>query len=156
MVSLYYEGNPEQKNQQIAFIGKGVCYDSGGLSIKPTDSMLTMHTDKAGACAVLSAFMAAVDLKLKVNLSCTIPFVENSVDGNSYRPGDIIVTKKGITVEITNTDAEGRLILADAMIWAQELYNPKQVIELSTLTGACVVALGERIAGVFANNDQLA
>ena len=111
--------------------------------------------DKHGATSVLSAFESVVRLKLKVNLTVSIGLVENFVSSNSYRPLDIIRSRKGITVEIGNTDAEGRLVLADCMNWTQEKYKVKNMIELSTLTGAIVIALGKKHAGLFSNSDQL-
>jgi len=136
-------------------VGKGVCFDSGGLNLKPTGYMETMYQDKHGACNVLSIFKAVSSLGLKVNLSATMGFVENSVSHIAYRPSDIIESYKGLTVEIGNTDAEGRLVLADIMTWAQELESPTTMIEFSTLTGACMVALGESTAGLFSNDSEL-
>lgn len=112
--------------------------------------------DKHGACSVLAAFRYAVENELKINLSCSIGLVENFVSSKSYRPSDIITSHKGLTVEIGNTDAEGRLVLADIISWNETLFQPNHVIELSTLTGACVVALGERTAGIFSNCDTFA
>ena len=114
--------------------------------------------DKAGACAVLATLRGVAEMKLKVNLTCSIGLVENFIGSKSYRPSDIIRSLKGLTVEIGNTDAEGRLVLADVMTWTQRISKnkPAEIIELSTLTGACVVALGEGTAGLFSNNDELA
>ncbi|EGR31353.1 hypothetical protein IMG5_111970 [Ichthyophthirius multifiliis] len=155
LINLTYRGNQKSKDIDIAFIGKGVCFDAGGLNIKPTGFMETMYQDKCGAISTLSAFRAAVELDLQVNLTCTLGVVENFLSSNSYRPSDIIKSHKGLTVEIGNTDAEGRLVLADCMSWTQQKYKPKTMIELSTLTGACVVALGEEMAGLFSNCDDL-
>lgn len=125
----------------MALVGKGVCFDAGGLNIKPTKAIESMWCDKGGACAVLSTFKAAVDLKLPINLVCSVAFVENLLGSDAYHPSDIIKSYKGLTVEIGNTDAEGRLILCDAMSYTQEFYKPNTLLEFSTLTGACMVAL---------------
>lgn len=122
-------------------VGKGVTYDCGGLSLKKA-GMERMFGDKGGACTCLGIFEAVVALGLKVNLVCTLALVENSINGNSYRVSDIIQTLKGITVEVLNTDAEGRNILADAMTYTQMNFKPELVIDIATLTGACPAALG--------------
>jgi leucyl aminopeptidase len=140
---------------RVALVGKGVTFDSGGISIKPAADMDEMKFDKSGACSVLGAARAIVDLELPVRLSVYVPLAENLLDGNSYRPGDILRCYNGKTVEITNTDAEGRLILADAMAWAVE-DGVDNLLEFSTLTGACVVALGHQAAGLFTPDDRLA
>ena len=113
-----------------------------------------MYTDNCGAINCLSAFQAIVRQKLKVNLTCTLGFAENSINQNAYRPSDIITSRKGLTVEIGNTDAEGRLVLADCMNWVQEKYNVKTLIELSTLTGAVITALGSAFTGFFTNSED--
>jgi len=115
-----------------------------------------MHYDKGGACTVLVAFLGAVEMKLPVNLVCSVAFVENSMGDRAFHPKDIITSYKGLTVEIGNTDAEGRLILADAMTYTQRHYKPKTLLEFSTLTGAIKVALGNETAGLFTNSDELA
>ncbi len=139
----------------VALVGKGVTFDSGGISIKPAADMDEMKFDKAGACAVLGIFEAAVELDLPVRLRGYLAVAENVLDSRAYRPGDILRLGNGKTVEITNTDAEGRLILADALgLAAQE--GPDALIELSTLTGGCVVALGPHAAGLFTPDDALA
>ena len=117
--------------------------------------MLNMFLDKCGAVTVLSAFQAIVKEKLAINLTCSIGLVENFISDNAYRPSDIIKSRKGLTVEIGNTDAEGRLVLADCMHWTQENYKTKVLIELSTLTGAMIVALGSEYAGVYTNDEPL-
>jgi leucyl aminopeptidase len=117
--------------------------------------MLAMFLDKCGAVTVLSAFKAIVKQKLRVNLTCTIGLAENSINENAYRPSDIIVSRKGLTVEIGNTDAEGRLVLADCMNWVQEKFKVKTLIELSTLTGAIITALGHEATGFFTNSEKL-
>jgi leucyl aminopeptidase len=140
---------------RIALVGKGITFDTGGISIKPAADMDEMKYDKCGACAVLAVARAAADLELPVRLSVYAPFAENMLSASSYRPSDIVRCYNGRTVEITNTDAEGRMILADAMAWAAE-ERPDAMLELSTLTGACVVALGHQAAGLFTPDDGLA
>eukprot|EP01016_Furgasonia_blochmanni_P043853 TRINITY_DN601_c0_g4_i1.p1 TRINITY_DN601_c0_g4~~TRINITY_DN601_c0_g4_i1.p1 ORF type:complete len:528 (+),score=196.20 TRINITY_DN601_c0_g4_i1:131-1714(+) len=154
MVTMSYEGNPENPNDVVALIGKGVCFDSGGLNIK-TQMMELMYFDKGGACATIGAFRGAVESGLKINLVLGVAFVENFLGDNAYRPSDILKSYKGITVEIGNTDAEGRLILADTMSWTQKHFKPNTLIDVATLTGACIVALGYDTAGIFGNDDSL-
>ena len=151
---LIYQGNPKSK-QITGWIGKGVTFDSGGLDIKPTDSMATMKCDMAGAATVLFATEAVVEMRLPINLVTVIPCVENMPSGNSYKPGDVLRAMNGKTIEVGNTDAEGRLILADALVLAAEK-GANQFIDVATLTGACVVALGEVASGLCGNDDQLA
>ena len=139
----------------VALVGKGVTFDSGGISIKPAADMEQMKFDKSGACAVLGAMRAAAELELDLGLRAYLPLAENMLSGGAYRPGDIVRCYNGKTVEITNTDAEGRMILADAMAWAVE-EGSDALVELSTLTGACVVALGHQAAGLFTPDDGLA
>ena len=151
MVRLRWQGT----GPRIALIGKGVTFDTGGISIKPAADMDEMKYDKCGACAVLAVARAAVDLELPVSLSVYVPLAENMLGANCYRPSDIVRCYNGKTVEITNTDAEGRMILADALAWAAE-ERPEAMLEFSTLTGACVVALGHQAAGLFTPDDGLA
>ena len=145
-----------KKDKPIVLVGKGVTFDTGGLSLKSPKSMVNMHHDMCGAASVLSALKATAELNLKVNLIVLIPTVENMPDSRSYRPSDIIKSYSGKTVEITNTDAEGRLILCDTLTYADEQFSPKAMIDLATLTGAIIVALGHKYHGVFSNNDKLA
>ncbi len=154
LIILKYKPGKKIK-QKIAMVGKGVTYDSGGYSIKPTDSMIEMNGDMAGASAVIGTIMAAAKLKLNVELIGIIPAVENMISGKSYKPGDIISTASGKTIEVKNTDAEGRLILADALEYASKL-KPDEILDFATLTGAVVVALGEFTAGLFTNNETIA
>ncbi len=140
---------------RIALVGKGITFDTGGISIKPAADMDEMKYDKGGACAVLGIAHAVAALELPVRLTAYTPFAENMLSGNAYRPSDIVRCYNGKTVEITNTDAEGRMILADAMAWAAE-ERPDAMVELSTLTGSCVVALGLQAAGLFTPDDGLA
>jgi leucyl aminopeptidase len=140
----------------VALVGKGVTFDSGGLNIKTGGSIADMKSDMSGAAAVAATLITAARLKTKVNLIGAIPIVENMPSGHATRPGDIIRSYAGKTIEIGNTDAEGRLILIDAMAYVLKRYKPQMLIDLATLTGACVVALGEKIAGVFSNDEHLA
>ena len=151
-VRLTYKSPGAKKT--VALVGKGVIFDSGGLSIKPGDAMTTMKCDMSGGAAVAGAFKAIAAIKPKVNVEGYIPLVENMPSGGAYRVDDIIAYKNGVSVEIQNTDAEGRLILADALIEASSK-KPDAIIDLATLTGACVVALGEKIAAAMSNNDKL-
>ena len=150
------EHRPKGAKETVALIGKGVTFDSGGLNIKTGGSMSEMKSDMSGAAAVAATMIALAALKPKVNVIGAIPLVENMPSGKATRPGDIIRSYAGKTVEIGNTDAEGRLILIDAMAYVVKKYKPQTLIDLATLTGACVIALGEKIAAVFSNDDQLA
>jgi len=153
---LVLRHQPKGAKQTVALIGKGVTFDAGGINLKPTGSIETMKCDMSGAAAVAAILITAARLKLKTSLVGVIPIVENMPSGTAIRPGDIVKTWAGKTVEIGNTDAEGRLILIDAMAWAIDTFAPKVTIDMATLTGACVVALGEKIAGVFSSDDTLA
>ncbi|MEF3254969.1 MAG: leucyl aminopeptidase family protein, partial [Deferribacterales bacterium] len=154
LVKLSYIGNPD-KDKKIALVGKGVTFDSGGTNLKPTGSIETMKSDMSGAAIVFGVINTLAELTSDVNLVVFIPLVENTIGATAYRPGDIIKSYSGKTVEILNTDAEGRLILADALAMAVK-ENPSLIIDVATLTGACVVALGSFIAGYFTNNEQYA
>jgi leucyl aminopeptidase len=138
---------------RIALVGKGVTFDSGGLSLKPTDGMLTMKCDMAGAATVLGAMSAIAQLKLPVNVVGLMGLVENMPGGAAFKLGDILTARNGVTIEVLNTDAEGRLVLADVLSYAVDL-GVERIVDLATLTGACVVALGEDVAGTM-TNDQL-
>lgn len=140
---------------RVALVGKGITYDSGGLTIKPGSSMATMKYDMAGAAAVIAATRAIAELNLPVDLLAYAPMAENAISGDAVRPGDVITMRNGRTVEITNTDAEGRLILGDALSLAAE-NKPDLILEISTLTGACMVALGDQIAGLFGDDETIA
>lgn len=150
-----YTGNPRSKDNTL-LIGKGVTYDTGGLNLKPTGSMETMRCDMAGAAALLGVLQAASKLKLKQNITVIIPAVENAIGSLSYKPGDVYKSYSGKTVEIINTDAEGRLILADALSYGIRHFKPTRVIDIATLTGACEVALGSEVSGLFTTHDALA
>ncbi len=151
LIVLKYVGDP--RAETIAFIGKGVTFDSGGISIKPTEGMGEMKTDMAGGAAVIGALKAISELKPKVNVLGIIPATENMPAGNALKPGDIVRSLSGKTIEIITTDAEGRLILADAIIYAKQLGAGK-LIDVATLTGACVIALGTVASGVVTNNQS--
>lgn len=140
----------------IAFVGKGVVFDSGGISIKPAGGMQDMKGDMGGGAAVTGLMKTLALRKAKVNAIGVIGLVENMPDGNAVRPGDIVKAMSGTTIEVINTDAEGRLVLADALWYTQDRFNPQIMINLATLTGAVMVALGQEYAGLFSNNDQLA
>ncbi|MDY6792444.1 MAG: leucyl aminopeptidase [Thermodesulfobacteriota bacterium] len=154
MVALEYK--PKTFKKTIVLVGKGVTFDSGGINLKPTGSLETMKMDMAGAATVASALIATAAVKPKVRVIGVLPIVENMLSGDATRPGDIVKSFSGKTVEIGNTDAEGRLILADAMSYAIKQYKPQVLIDMATLTGACVVALGEKLAGVFSADHDLA
>ena len=155
-VIVNYQGNPDSTEVDLALVGKGVTYDTGGLNLKLGNGMLTMFGDKNGACAVLGALHGTLKLKPKKNIVFASGLAENAIDAKSYKPGDIIKSMKGLTVEIGNTDAEGRLVLCDTMTYVQKEFAPKQMIDLATLTGAIRVALGLETAGLFSNDDALA
>ena len=144
------------KDKPVAFIGKGVVFDTGGISIKPSGGMEDMKGDMGGAAAVTGLMHALAARKAKANVIGIIGLVENMPDGNAQRPGDIVTSMSGQTIEVINTDAEGRLVLADALWYCKEKYEPVFMINLATLTGAILVALGQQYAGMFSNNDDLA
>ncbi|MCC6888852.1 MAG: leucyl aminopeptidase [Hyphomicrobiales bacterium] len=141
--------------QPVAFIGKGVCFDTGGISIKPASGMEDMKGDMAGAACVVGLMQALAQRKAKVNAVGAIGLVENMPDGKAQRPGDIVTTMSGQTIEIINTDAEGRLVLADVLHYVKERFKPKFMVNLATLTGAIIVALGHEHAGLFSNDETL-
>ena len=141
-------------SKKVAIVGKGITFDSGGLNIKPDNFMLTMKGDKTGACNVLGIMKGVAELGLGVEVHGFMSCAENMPSGSSYRPDDIITARNGKTIEINNTDAEGRLVLADALCVASEV-KPDVIIDMATLTGACVVALGKSRAGLFVNDDEL-
>ncbi len=154
-VVMRYNGG-KRGEQPVAFIGKGVCFDTGGISIKPSGSMEDMKGDMGGAACVVGLMHALAARKAKANVIGAIGLVENMPDGNAQRPGDIVTSMSGQTIEIINTDAEGRLVLADVLWYVATKFKPKFMIDLATLTGAIMVALGTEHAGLFSNNDDLA
>ncbi len=153
LVHLRY--TPKDAKAKIAIVGKGLTYDSGGLSLKPSDYMVTMKSDKSGASAALGIIRAAKKLELPVEIHAILGLAENMIDGNAYKPDDVLRAKNGKTIEVRNTDAEGRLVLADCLCYAQEKVEPDFIIDMATLTGACVVALGEYTTGVMGHSDEL-
>ncbi|MBX3554192.1 MAG: leucyl aminopeptidase, partial [Pseudolabrys sp.] len=155
LVVMRWNGG-KKSEAPVAFIGKGVCFDTGGVSIKPAGGMEDMKGDMAGAACVVGLMHALAARKAKVNAIGLIGCVENMPDGNAQRPGDIVTSMSGQTIEIINTDAEGRLVLADVLWYAATKYQPKFMVNLATLTGAIIVALGHQHAGMFANDDALA
>lgn len=156
LVIVRWNGSQNPSDTPIAFVGKGVTFDSGGISIKPSDHMEDMRHDMAGAGAVLGLMKAVALNKLPINVIGVMPLVENMPSGSAQRPGDIVKSMSGQTIEVLNTDAEGRLILADALWYTQDKYKPAAIVDLATLTGAIVIALGHEFAGLFSNSDQLA
>jgi leucyl aminopeptidase len=155
LVVMRWNGARNKNEAPVAFVGKGVCFDSGGLSLKPGASMMGMKGDMGGAAAVTGTMRALAARKAKVNAVGVIGLVENMPDGKAMRPDDVVTSMSGQTIEVLNTDAEGRLVLADALTYTQRKFKPKFVIDLATLTGAIMVALGLDHAGLFSNNDQL-
>lgn len=155
VVMRWNGGKKGKKSQPVAFVGKGVTFDTGGISIKPSAGMEDMKYDMAGSAAVVGLMKALAGRKAKVNAVGVVGLVENMPGGNAQRPSDIVNTMSGQTVEVLNTDAEGRLVLADALWYCQDRFKPQFMINLATLTGAIVIALGEQYAGMFSNNDDL-
>jgi leucyl aminopeptidase len=154
MVMAEYKGAPKSK-EHILLVGKGVTFDTGGLSLKPTDNMLTMKCDMAGAATVLATVKMAASLGLKVNVTALAPIAENAIGSRAYKLGDCLRSLNGKSVEILNTDAEGRLILADAIAYGVKHLHPTSIVDIGTLTGAIVVALGEEISGVYADSEKI-
>ena len=152
---MKWNGAADPKAQPIAFVGKGVCFDTGGISIKPADGMEDMKWDMGGAGAVAGLMHVLAGRKAKVNAIGILGLVENMPDGNAQRPGDVVTSMSGQTIEIINTDAEGRLVLADAIWYCQDRFKPKFMVDLATLTGAIIISLGNDYAGLFSNNDEL-
>jgi len=157
LLVMQWKGNPNARNKApIAFVSKGVTFDTGGISIKPADHMWDMKWDMGGAGVVIGLMMALAGRKAKVNVVGIGGLVENMPDGNAQRPGDIVKSMSGQTIEVLNTDAEGRLVLADALWYCQDRFKPRLMVDLATLTGAIIIALGKENAGLFSNNDKLA
>jgi leucyl aminopeptidase len=153
LIALHHRGGAAEDKPYV-LVGKGVTFDSGGISIKPAASMDEMKYDMGGAAAVFGTLRAIAELELPINVVGLVPTVENLPDGHAYRPGDILTSMAGHTIEVINTDAEGRLILADALTYAKR-YEPRAVVDIATLTGACLVALGRQAAGLMGNTDRL-
>ena len=154
-VITFQSKSPKKKECDILFVGKGVCFDSGGISIKPSGGMEDMKWDMAGSAVVSGLMKYLSEVKPEISFAGIIGLVENMPSHKAYKPGDIIKSYKGINVEVLNTDAEGRLVLADIITYGCEKYNPKIVIDFATLTGAIMVALGQHYAGLFCNDDKL-
>ncbi|WP_374694765.1 leucyl aminopeptidase [Snodgrassella alvi] len=154
LIELQYHGASNTEDKPVVLVGKGITFDSGGISLKPGAAMDEMKFDMCGAASVIGTFAAAVKLKLPLNLVAIIPTCENMPSGNAVKPGDIVQAMNGLNIEVLNTDAEGRLILCDALTYA-ERFQPKAVIDVATLTGACIIALGHVAQGVLGNNQQL-
>ena len=152
IVMEYLNGPKEQK--PLVFVGKGITYDSGGYSIKPSDGMKTMNADMGGAGSVIGAIDAISSNELKVNVVAIVAACENSISGRSYKPGDVIKARNGLTIEVDNTDAEGRITLADAVNYGVTEYDPELIVDLATLTGACLVALAETYTGAVTNSQE--
>src|SRR6056300_607270 len=155
LVIMKWDGSKSKNSKPLCFVGKGVCFDSGGISLKPGNKMEEMIGDMGGSAAVVGLMKTLALRKAKVNVVGVVGLVENMPDGNAQRPGDIIKSFSGKTIEILNTDAEGRLVLADALWYDQDKYKPEIMIDLATLTGAIVMSLGNKMAGIFSNNDDL-
>jgi len=155
MVILQYFGAKDKKQQPIALVGKGVTFDTGGISLKPGANMDEMKFDMGGAAGMLGTLKACAEMQLDINLVVVLAAAENMPGARASKPGDIVTSMKGITIEVLNTDAEGRLVLCDALTYVEK-YNPSVVIDAATLTGACIVALGHHICAVLSNDDSLA
>ncbi len=154
-IIMHYRGAPTHSEKDVVLVGKGITFDTGGISIKPAENMQTMKGDMAGAAAVIGAMYAIAALKPAINVTVLVPTTENMPGGKSYRPGDILRIMNGKTIEIVNTDAEGRLVLADALSYAVQKEQATTIIDVATLTGAIVIALGPVMAGLFCNDDAL-
>ena len=152
-IILQYQ--PKTAKKHIALVGKGITFDSGGLSLKPSNFMIPMKTDMAGAATVLGAFRSLVALKTNIQISCVIPTSENMIDGDSIKLGDVVTAYNGKTIEIHNSDAEGRLALADALAYTEDKLKPDMIVDVATLTGAVKVCLGNEFAGLMTNDDKL-
>jgi len=155
-VTMEWRPKNSTNKKPLSFIGKGVCFDTGGISLKPAKFMEDMKYDMAGAGAVVGLMRSVALSKIKKYVVGAVALVENMPSGSAQRPGDVVKSYSGKTIEILNTDAEGRLILADAIHYVEKHYNPDLIVDLATLTGAIVVSLGNEYAGIFSNNDNLA
>jgi leucyl aminopeptidase len=155
VVIMRWNGAKASKAKPVAFLGKGVTFDTGGISIKPAGGMEDMKWDMAGAGTVIGLMAALAGRKAKVDAVGLVGLVENMPSGNAQRPGDVVKSYSGQTIEVINTDAEGRLVLADVMWYAQQKFDPKFMVDLATLTGAIIIGLGHEYAGLFSNDDAL-
>ncbi len=154
LIVLRYWGAPEDRSKVLAIVGKGITFDSGGISIKPAAGMEEMKGDMAGGASAIAAIKALAELKARVNVTALVPATENMPGGSAQRPGDVVRAMNGKTIEVVNTDAEGRLVLADALSYAVKL-GVTEIVDVATLTGACVVALGNVCSGVMGNDQAL-
>ena len=155
LLVMKWDGTNGAQEKPLVFVGKGVTFDTGGISIKPAAGMEDMKWDMGGAGAVAGAMKALAGRKAKAHVVGVCGLVENMPDGNAQRPGDVVTSMTGQTIEVINTDAEGRLVLCDALHWAQVTYKPDTIIDLATLTGAIIISLGKEHAGLFSNSDDL-
>lgn len=155
MVVIEYHGG-KKDDTPVALVGKGLTFDSGGISLKPAKGMDEMKYDMCGAAAMIASIATAAAMKLPVNIVAAVGFTENMPGSSATKPGDILKSYAGKTVEVLNTDAEGRLVLCDVLAYTIDKFKPKCVVDAATLTGACVVALGNDIAGLFSNDEELA
>ena len=155
LVTIEWKGNKKSKDRPLAFVGKGVCFDTGGISLKPARFMEEMKYDMAGSAVVVGLLKTLALRKAKINAVGVVGLVENMPGGNAQRPGDIVKSYSGKTIEILNTDAEGRLVLADALSFTEKKFKPQFMVDLATLTGAIIVSLGEEYAGLFSNDDNI-
>ncbi|HEX8126136.1 MAG TPA: leucyl aminopeptidase [Allosphingosinicella sp.] len=156
LLAMRWNGAASPHARPVVLIGKGITFDTGGISIKPAAGMEAMKWDMGGAAAVVGAMAALAGRKAKANIVVVCALAENMPDGNAQRPGDVVTSMSGQTIEVINTDAEGRLVLCDAMTWAQRQYKPEVIVDLATLTGAIILSLGHEYAGIFSNDDGLA
>lgn len=154
LIVLSWKGGPSEQ-APIALVGKGITFDTGGINLKPSNGIEEMKFDMCGAAAVIAVFQAVRELRLPINLIAIAAAVENMPDGAAYRPSDVITAMDGTTIEVLNTDAEGRLILCDAMLYAKR-FKPQAMVDVATLTGACVVALGKHASGLMSRDEALA
>lgn len=155
LLVLSWQPTPSDPDHTL-LVGKGITFDSGGLNLKPSGSIETMKCDMAGGAAVGGIMIALAELNIQKNVTAIIPLAENGIGSRAFKPGDVVYARSGHTIEITNTDAEGRLLLADAIDWAEETFRPARILDIATLTGACEVALGTDIFALFSNSDSLA
>jgi leucyl aminopeptidase len=156
LLVMRWDGTNGAQKKPVVFVGKGVTFDTGGISLKPAAGMEDMKWDMGGAGAVAGAMLALAGRKAKAHVVGVCGLVENMPDGNAQRPGDVVTSMSGQTIEVINTDAEGRLVLCDAMTWVQKRFEPEYMVDLATLTGAMIISLGHEYGGLFSNDDGLA
>ncbi len=145
---------PDEATHHVVLVGKGITFDTGGICIKPVEGMLLMRKDMGGAAAIMAATLGAAEMNLPIRITALAPLAENMVSGSAFRPGDVIRHYGGVTSEVLNTDAEGRLVLGDALAYAAEQFDADYLVDLATLTGANMVALGKRTGALFSENDR--